>query len=673
MSRERFSPSFLQPILVAMILIALLYGCANKVAPGGGPYDEMPPKLLRSNPENKTLNHKGKKITLYFDEYVKLEDVAKKVIISPPQLKNPKVTAIGKRIVVELEDDLVDSTTYTLDFTDAIVDNNEGNALENFSFAFSTGSEIDTMEVSGKVLSMRDHEPVQGILVGIHPADAGRDAFTDTTFLRMSRTSDRAVFVMRNIKHGAYNIYALKESNGNYRHDMITEGVAFLDTLIRTTSVPAMRNDTVWVDSLTIDTIKQIAYTRFMPDDIVLMYSEPATTRRFISKRERPDSMKLELTFNHSLEKAPVIVPFDSIYLAAHSGDSIAKTPYILDQEENGKVHVFFSDPMWKELQQFEVSYYSVDSLGLPVMVKDSIMLKTKAPERNTQENKNATEANDSIPDKIKSPFTVRVEHKGNGGTIDSILFHTSLPIDSTAFKGIELFNANDTILKPIAIKSIEFLPGRSTVGIIQAELGYNSSYELYFDSLLFTDCYGNHLDKTAVDAFKTKPKDEFSQFEITIKGVSGPMIGELLDMQDKPVRVIKTSNSVMKFTDVTPDKYAFRLIIDRNGNGKWDTGNYQKFIQPEEVHYAPKIFELMKNWVVKETLNPFETRLDLQKPKELIKNKPKEKKKRNLNQEREEDLRRRNRGQNLGNTTGRGNFGGLGGSTRGLQPDTPF
>lgn len=654
-------PYFVQILLPLLLLIGILYGCANRVAPGGGPYDETPPVLVRSMPEDRALNVNKKRVVLYFDEYIQVKDISTKVIISPPQIKQPKIMGVGKRVIVDLEDNLLPNTTYTLDFTDAIVDNNEGNPLENFSFAFSTGNEIDTMEVSGKVLSMRNHEPVQGVLVGIHPDSAGWNAFTDTTFLRMSRTSDKALFVMRNIKPGSYRIYALKENDGNYRHDMPNEGVAFLDSLITTRSMASIRQDTLWVDSLTIDTIKQVPYTRYLPDDLVLMYYEPETKRRFISKRERPDSMQLKLTFNLPLTDGLKITPYDSMYIASHTSfDSIP--PYHLDQDEKGEVRVFFTNPAWKRYNHFEFKYTSTDSLDLPLVAKDSLVLKVSAPKR---EERNKKSEQDTIASqKAANPFTLRVEHKGHGGIADSILFTTSLPIDTTAFKGVELYNANDSILKPIEIQEIKLLPGRSTVGIIRAKLSYNTSYELYFDSLKFVSVYGDHLDQTVIDAFKTQSKEEFAQLEIVVHGVEGPFIAELLNTQDAPVRVLY-SDSIpsFKFADLKPDKYAFRLILDRNGNKLWDPGSYKDSIQPEMVYYAPKIFEVMKNWSVTENIYPLQTPLDQQKPREMIKNKPKEVERKNRNQEREEEMKRRNQGQPSG-FGGMGGLGGLGGSS---------
>lgn len=232
------------------------------------------------------------------------------------------------------------------------------------------------------------------------------------------------------------------------------------------------------------------------------------------------------------------------------------------------------------------------------------------------------------------------MEHKGTGGIRDSILFFTSLPIDTTALKGIEIFNANDTILQPLQWEKVELLPGRTLVGMLKAKLNYNTSYEIYFDSLIFRDVYGNTLGKTVVDAFKTKPKGEFSHLHIMIHGVEPPFIGELLSKDDKVLRTVYSDGTKISFRDLLPDTYAFRLVLDRNGNGKWDPGDYSEMRQPEEVYYLPKLLELMKNWELSENFYPLETPLAEQKPTELIRNKPKERKRRNLNAEREKEMK---------------------------------
>lgn len=654
--RRSFSSSLQLTIAVALLAL-MVYGCANRMPPGGGPYDEKPPRLIGSSPEMRELNVKARKVVLNFDEFVTVQDVMKKVIVSPPQLQQPKIYSVGKRIVVELEDDLIPNTTYTIDFTDAIVDNNEQNAYENFSYSFSTGTAIDTMELSGKVLYARNHEPVQGVVVGVHSVLSPESAFTDTTFQRMSRTSDKAQFVMRNLKDGKYRVYALKETDGNYRHDMASEGIAFFDSLVTTTCAPAMRNDTIWKDSTTVDTVKQVRYTRYMPDDLLLWYYDPVGDRRFVSKRERPHPHVISLTFNHALDSLPQLSLVDSTGLVVdHSDDKDSK--YILDSYPDGRVDIFLLDDKWVKGSNYALSYMSTDSLDHRTLVTDTLRLKYKEPRKDPKSRKSDAELKDEVP---QNPFTVLVEHKGDGGRADSILFSTSLPIDPKVLSAIQLYDANDSILKPLQWQSAEMLPGRTTKGILHANLKYGSAYEIHFDTTAFVDLYGHTLGKEVVDAFKVKAQDEFSQLEITIHGVPGPFIVELLSLQDQPIRTIATTGATVKFEDLKPDKYALRIIRDENGNGKWDEGNYVDRRQPEMVYYAPKTFELMKNWAIKENFYPLQTPLARQKPTQLIKNKPEEKKKRNLNEEREREMRERRQGNSGFNTGGAGGMGGGG------------
>ena len=173
-----------------------------------------------------------------------------------PQLEQPEIKASGRKVVVGLVDSLRPNTTYTIDFADAIVDNNEGNPLGNYAFTFSTGTTIDTMEVSGTVLSASDLEPVKNIQVGLH-SDLSDSAFMKKPFDRVSRTDSRGHFSIRGIAPGKYRIYALMDGNQNYLFDSKTEMIAFSDSIIIPAMEDAMRQDTIWKDSLTIDTIKK--------------------------------------------------------------------------------------------------------------------------------------------------------------------------------------------------------------------------------------------------------------------------------------------------------------------------------------------------------------------------------------------------------------------------------
>ena len=185
----------------------MLVACASIGSPEGGPRDYTPPQVVKSSPQPGTVNFKGNKVEIIFDEIVNLKDQQKKVIISPAPKTMPLVRAVGKKLTVEFRDELEENTTYVIDFSNAIEDNNEGNQLDGYTFAFSTGDQIDSLAVSGIVLQAKDLEPMQHVLVGLH-SNLDDTAFTCLPLERVSRTNDRGKFTIRNLKPGQYHVFA---------------------------------------------------------------------------------------------------------------------------------------------------------------------------------------------------------------------------------------------------------------------------------------------------------------------------------------------------------------------------------------------------------------------------------------------------------------------------------
>ena len=254
---------------MSLLLVLGLAACASIGAPDGGPYDEDPPVLLKATPVLNATGVSVAKVTLEFDENVTLQNAFENVVVSPPQFEMPVIKYSGKKVTVELLDTLKPNTTYSVDFGSAIVDNNEGNPYENFAYVFSTGENVDTLAVSGTVLNALDLEPIKGLVVGLHSC-LDDSAFTRLPFERVSRTDSRGRFTIKGIAPGKYRVYALSEANKNYLFDQKSEMVAWSSTVIEPYAVPAVRPDTIWRDSTTIDTIRMVDYTRFLPDDIVL-------------------------------------------------------------------------------------------------------------------------------------------------------------------------------------------------------------------------------------------------------------------------------------------------------------------------------------------------------------------------------------------------------------------
>ena len=294
-----------KPFLYILTLtLVVLSGCARMGQPDGGWYDETPPRVVGAVPADMATGVDSRHITIYFDEFIKIDNPTENVVVSPPQLEVPEIKGAGKRIIVQLNDSLQPNTTYTIDFSDAITDNNEDNPLGNFTYSFSTGTVIDTMEVAGYVLEAENLEPVKGILVGLYD-NLNDTAFTTTPMIRVARTDPSGHFVVKGVAPGQYHIYALQDADGNYMFSQKSEKIAFNSDIIVPTSKPDVRQDTIWRDSLHIENINQTGYTHFLPDDIVLRAFTETQTERYLVKNERKEADHFTLFFSAGHEQTP--------------------------------------------------------------------------------------------------------------------------------------------------------------------------------------------------------------------------------------------------------------------------------------------------------------------------------------------------------------------------------
>src|SRR5574344_1282086 len=283
-----------------------LSSCAKMGNPDGGWYDETPPHVVKSTPSDGSTNVNSRKINIYFNEFITIDNPSEKVVVSPPQLETPEIKSTGKSIEVLLKDSLKSNTTYTVDFSDAISDNNEKNPLGNYTYSFSTGASIDTMQVSGYVLESENLEPIKGILVGLY-ANLSDTAFQKTPFLRVRRTDSRGHFIIKGVAPGSYRIYALQDADGNYMFNQKSEKLAFCKDVIVPALRPDVRQDTVWTDTLHIKNIARVSYTHFLPDDIVLNAFTETLTDRFFLKAERKDPDHFTLFFSYGSNQLPNI------------------------------------------------------------------------------------------------------------------------------------------------------------------------------------------------------------------------------------------------------------------------------------------------------------------------------------------------------------------------------
>ena len=624
-------------LLYGMLLLTVIYSCANIGSPNGGPYDETPPKFVSSTPVPNQINYTGKKIEILFDELIQIEKPSENVIITPPQMELPVIRSAGKKAVIELKDTLKPNTTYTIDFTNSISDNNEKNVFENFSFAFSTGDIIDTLEVSGVLLNAENLEPMPGITIGLHN-NLEDSAFVKLPFVRTSRTNDKGQFTIRNITPGTYHIFALNDVNRDYKFDQPGEDIAFLDSVIVPSFELTTRQDTTWKDSLTIDTIRTVGYTRFFPDNIELRLFKEKFERQYMVKPERPDEKYFTLRFNTKLDTVPVPVPINFT-----PEDS---TWYFVQQTEGGTaVNYWLADStVWKQdTLQVQVSYPKSDSLNILRPQTDTVQLVLRRRPAEKKKKKKKDE-----PDPIVF-LGMQVDAPSSMDLFDTISVTFNEPVLDINKEMFFLDQKIDTVWNTV---DFDFFPDstNSLNYFIRRPWKYGEEYRIEVDSAAIHSLYGKWNDFFTGE-FKIKKEDEYGYLYLNINGEDTTAFVELLRSGDAPVRKAKVKDGGVLFMDLKPDKYYARIVIDTNGNGVWDTGNYIEKRQPEEVYYSPKMYEIMQNWQVEETWNVNSTPLAKQKPLEITKNKPKEatKKKRNYKDESQQSSPRNNSGGNMG------------------------
>lgn len=593
-------------ILYSLLLLStsgLYHGCANRAqGPTGGPKDTIPPVVVKSFPENGSTNFHKSQIEIDFDENVSVQKISENVIISPPQLHPPDVKASGKKVTVNFNENLIDSTTYTIGFGNSIVDLDEGNPLKNYTFSFATGSQIDTLQISGTVINAEDLNPLSGIIVGIYQAGAD-SLFTRKPFLRIARTDDKGQFTIENIHAGSYKIYALDDSNHDYFFEP-GEGLAFDTSIIKPTVMTVQKTDTIAKNVMKPDSLKTRLVNRFMPDNVTLRFFRENKKRQYLVKYERKEPFSFSLFFNDAATRLPEVKPMNF---------QLEGKSFLQHNANNDSLTYWLTDSLaWKtDTLKMAVSYLKTDSLYHLVPTTDTISLwlrqARQKPVRRTGAHSQRQQAYRFDPD-LAQDFDV----------YRPIVFHFESPLDSADLKKIHLLQKVDTTYKIIRYLWQPVDSGRMTYAL-QNQWKPESEYELRIDSAAFRSIY--HLSSNKYSyKFKIKSLDDYSKVKIMLKQFNPKAVFQILDSKDVVLATKKAEEKGTVFEYLKPGDYYVRMFIDENGNGKWDTGDLSSLRQPEEVYYYPKKLTLMANWEFEETWNPDDTPLLQQKPDDIKK-----------------------------------------------------
>ena len=606
-----------------------MYSCANIGNPSGGPIDKTPPIFMRSNPTPNAVNVKDRKIEIFFDEIVTLKDPSTKIIVSPAQTEMPRMSALGRKVTVELVDSLLPNTTYTIDFSNSIQDNNEGNAIDNFAFAFSTGSVIDSMRVSGYVLDSRTLEPMQSVVVGLQ-SNLADSAFHKEKLQRVALTNDRGQFTIRNVSPGSYHIFALKDLDRDYKFGNPTEDIAFLDSIIVPSIGSREAADTVYNDLNEIDTIMHATRPAYFPNDILLSMFNEDRKSQYLANNLRVDSTRISLTFAAASDTLPS--------LSIVGRNDVPDQWYTLERSQTNDTLTYWIRPphlVSADTLMVATTYLRTDTASNLSWGTDTLKFTFQRQKAKKKKKNEETDSLEQIRFMELHPLA-----NGTQEVYAPLLLQTGTPIERYSREAFHLQRKlqNDTTFYPAEIKSIALrdstLSRRDLMLKVDWEPG--AAYTLAVDSLAMTDIYGLQTKPLKVD-FNVRKMEEYGNIVFNIPAVRDSAIVELLDGTEKIVLRAPVKSHRAELLNLLPGKYYARLFIDRNGNGKYDTGNYDMHLQPEETVYYPGAINLKKNWDVEQTWDIYATPIDKQKPEAIKKNKPERKKWEKVNTEKTE------------------------------------
>ena len=591
----------LRKIAVTLIAALVFYSCANRgQGPQGGPKDELPPKVMKSSPAQNSVNVKNGRVEIDFDENVNLKDIVKNVIISPPQRQNPEITSYGRRVNVQFKDTLLSNTTYSIDFGSAIVDNNEANVLKNYVFSFATGSEIDTLQIAGTLLNAEDLNPLQGITIGIYD-DLNDTAFIRKPFLRIGRTDETGHFTVSNVRNGKYRVYALNDLNRDYFLQK-GEGLAFDEKSYQTGFEFITKPDTVWKDSITVDTIRFVPATRFLPDDVVLKYFKDNFKRQYLAKSERTEPHLINMIFNTVSEELPEIRPlninWDNKMLLQKNATLDSLSLWLTDSA------LINTDTI-----SLEVKYLKSDSAFKLQSQTDTVRFMMRKPAKKPTTTKAA---------KKKEFLNIMTNLSSQFDVYRPVVLNFTVPIKIYDVAKIHLSQLVDTVLTPIPFK----LEKKDSIGMtfeINHKWIPETTYQLVVDSAAFFSIYNLQNDNLK-NELKIKSLDEYSSLKLFLADYDSTAVFQVMSKDDKLVRTAPIVKGGTKVEYLQPGDYFVRMYLDRNQNGKWDPGNYFENLQPEEVYYYEKKLTLIKNWEFEETWDYKAIPLVKQKPQELKK-----------------------------------------------------
>ncbi|MBN2636183.1 MAG: Ig-like domain-containing protein [Prolixibacteraceae bacterium] len=573
-------------IVAAFAWIVIVSSCANIGMPTGGAKDTIPPVLTGTSPEFAATNFNGNEVRFTFNEYLNIDDVSENLVVSPPLERRPIIRTKSKTLIVRFDEELKDSTTYSLDFKNSIADNNEINPYQNMRFSFSTGPVYDSLRVAGRVMDAFTMELKEKELVLLHRNLHDSAIYT----LRpdyIAKTDEQGIFMIDNISPGKYNLFALNDANNNFMYDEGAEQIAFVDSLIIPSAEYVEELDTLISG---VDSFLVYGHTHFHPEPIYLRHFTEDIFEQYLKSSDREAQNKCIFVFNESVK--------DTFSVNLVNYESAIENWYLLEYNENvDSLIMWIADTTLAKMDtlQMEISYFLIDSTDQVYLQKDTVTMNFTAKiadvpnrRRNAEEEEKKVEIQ-QFEWQIKNTATLEL-NKG-------ITIVAPEPIKSFNQTMVKLFYTNDTLQTPL-----KFNFEKDTSAWRTYTINYNwepdTKYTLEIDSAASTNIYGI-TSKELSKSFTSRSDDYYGSLNLILSGIEMPIIIQLLKNSNEEVlyeRTINKDGSVL-FDYLVPEKLKIKIIYDRNGNGKWDTGSYQDKYQPERVAYMNQVHKVRSNF----------------------------------------------------------------------------
>jgi len=603
---------------LTMVLGYLAYlifttSCANPGMPTGGDKDSIPPVVVKTVPEPDARNYKGKTVSLTFDEFIVSTDVSSELVVSPPLKKKPVVKTKSKTLIVDFGDQLQPDKTYSLDFRSSIKDNNESNPLEDYRFSFSNGAGFDSLVVGGYVRMAENMEPVADVLVLLHSMDS-IGAFRDSVPDYIGKTDEEGFYMISNVAPGNYRLYAVQDADNSLTYNSTAELIAFADSLI-VPDAPLVPDSTLsrHLEEEAEEHEKEAGeehdhtgHQYDMKAHYLLLFQEDSYEQYLEeSKRERAN-----LCFFRFDEAVT-----DSFSVRLLQPEPTSDWALFEFSAKRDSLNLWIKDTTISRMDtlKFQLNYEVLDSMKNFVMKTDTVELAFQKPKEKEKKKKKAEE------EEVKE--IPHFSFKGNGKDGFDIYSRLTLdvpePLEKFDYTMIHLTHKVDTVEQ-----DVQFTVEPDSVNLRRYRIIYpwefQEEYTLIIDSAAATSIGGYPSNKFGQ---KLKVRDEgyYAKIILTMANLGGPSVVQMVKNTDKEEVVQQisiASDGEIEFPYLNPDKFKIRLFIDRNQNGRWDTGNLDKGIQPERVVYFPKIIKTRSNFEVRETWNLPD---DLQFKKDLI------------------------------------------------------